>query len=144
MNCCGGICEGRRRILLRLAYEKGHGVRQDDTQAVRWYRKAAKQGVSDAQFLLGYMYAFGRAVPKDDTQAVAWWRKAAEQGMSKAQFNARDILGFGAFLERNGARCLCLQGRPVRLAHLNRISAFGKLLSKFLGPAASVRKSEAG
>ena len=44
------------------------------------YRKAADQGLADAQDNLGDMYADGRGVAKDDAQAVAWYRKAADQG----------------------------------------------------------------
>ncbi|WP_232842167.1 hypothetical protein [Rodentibacter haemolyticus] len=31
-------------------------MKQDDTQAVYWYQKAAEQGVADAQVNLGLMY----------------------------------------------------------------------------------------
>ena len=38
---------------LGVMYENGHGVEQDDEQAVFWYRKAAEQGYADAQYNLG-------------------------------------------------------------------------------------------
>ena len=50
-------------------------------------RKAAEQGLADAQFNLGNMYAKGEGVPKDAGKGVAWYRKAAEQGLAGAQFN---------------------------------------------------------
>ena len=37
-------------------YESGHGVEQDDEQAVFWYRKAAEQGYANAQNNLGRWY----------------------------------------------------------------------------------------
>ena len=40
-------------------YYQGHGVPQDDAQAIAWYRKAADQGNADAQNNLGSMYAPG-------------------------------------------------------------------------------------
>ena len=40
---------------LGVMYEHGEGVRQDYAEAVRWYRKAAEQGDSDAQHNLGGM-----------------------------------------------------------------------------------------
>ena len=65
-------------------YAGGRGVPQDDTEAVKWLRKAAEQGDADAQFGLGLMYAGGRGVPKDDVQAYAWYNIASAQGNASA------------------------------------------------------------
>ncbi|HHF3780583.1 TPA: tetratricopeptide repeat protein, partial [Haemophilus influenzae] len=51
---------------LGLMYSKGQGVKQDDFEAVKWYRKAAEQGHAKAQYNLGNMYANGRGVKQDD------------------------------------------------------------------------------
>jgi TPR repeat protein len=40
-------------------YDTGNGVRQDDAEALKWYRKAAEQGSAPAQDSLGEMYARG-------------------------------------------------------------------------------------
>ncbi len=56
-------------------------------EAVKWYRLAAEQGLSDAQFNLGVCYKNGIEVEKDVKEAIKWYRLAAEQGVSKAQFN---------------------------------------------------------
>jgi len=56
-------------------------------QAVQWYRKAADQDHSLAQFNLGMMHAKGHGVSKDDAEAAAWFQKAARQGDAAAQFN---------------------------------------------------------
>ena len=68
-------------------YAAGEGVLQDDTEAVKWYRKAAEQGHARAQNNLGWMYENGLGVPQDDTEAVKWYRKAAEQGYAEAQLS---------------------------------------------------------
>ncbi len=67
------------------AYNRG-----DYATALREYRKAAEQGVADAQFNLGLMYGNGHGVPQDYAKALQWYRKAAEQGDAEAQYN----LGF--------------------------------------------------
>ena len=72
---------------LGVRYDNGRGVRQDDSEAVRWYRLAADQGHAVAQFNLGVMYANGRGVPQDDTEAVLWYRLAADRGDADAQNN---------------------------------------------------------
>jgi TPR repeat protein len=33
-------------------YETGHGVAQSDAEAMKWYKKAARQGDKDAQYAL--------------------------------------------------------------------------------------------
>ena len=65
-------------------YANGRGVKQDDVEAVKWYRKVAEQGNVYAQFNLGLMYDNGQGVKQDDVEAVKWYRKAAEQGHAKA------------------------------------------------------------
>jgi uncharacterized protein len=39
-------------------------------EAVKWYRKAAEQGVALAQFNLGGMYDNGHGVPRDHAEAM--------------------------------------------------------------------------
>ena len=68
-------------------YSKGQGVHQDYKEAVLWYRKAAEQGHSGAQYNLGIMYDEGQGVPQDYKEAVKWTRLAAEQGHSGAQYH---------------------------------------------------------
>jgi TPR repeat protein len=57
----------------------GHGVTQDYTEALKWFRKAADQGEAKAQANLGKMYAMGHGVLQDYAPALAWFRKAADQ-----------------------------------------------------------------
>lgn len=62
--------------------------KKDLKQAVEWYRKAAEQGHSDAQYMLGRCYEEGMSfagIKKDFEQAANWYRKAAEQGHASAQ-----------------------------------------------------------
>ena len=66
-------------------YAHGHGVPQDQTEAVKWFRLAADQGHVSAQFNLGVSYADGLGVPQDDVEAVKWFRLAADQGYAAAQ-----------------------------------------------------------
>ena len=74
------------QLVLGNMYASERGVKQDDVEAVKWYRKAAEQGDAAAQLKLGAMYDTGRGVKQDDFEAVNWYRKAAEQGYAPAQF----------------------------------------------------------
>ena len=74
-----------------VMYAHGKGVPEIDTEAARWYRKAAEQGDADAQSNLGGMYAFGRGVPENSIKAYVWWSMAKTQGAEVAKGNL-DIL----------------------------------------------------
>ena len=39
-----------------IIYDNGHGVQEDNYEAVQWYRRAAMQGDSFAQSMLGHLY----------------------------------------------------------------------------------------
>ena len=62
-------------------------VLQDHSEALIWYKLAAKQGSAAAQFNLGMIYQKGEGVLRDDTEAIYWYQLAAELGNSTAQFN---------------------------------------------------------
>jgi TPR repeat protein len=63
----------------------GRGVPQDQAEAARWYRFAARRGEPIAQHNLGYLYAHGRGVERDLVEAARWFRASAEQGYVQAQ-----------------------------------------------------------
>jgi hypothetical protein len=62
-------------------YRQGEGVPKDYSQAMAWYRKAAKHGSAGAQIGLGFMYHLGQGVPKDYSQAYMWYNLGAAQGI---------------------------------------------------------------
>ena len=65
----------------------GVGVKQDDIQALKWFKKAANQSHSRAQYNLGTMYENGKGVKQDYNQAIKWWCVASEQGHYGAEYN---------------------------------------------------------
>ena len=65
---------------LGMMYDKGEGVKQDDVEAVKWYRQAAEQGYAKAQYNLGVMYYQGEGVRQDKGQAKEWFGKACDNG----------------------------------------------------------------
>jgi uncharacterized protein len=60
-------------------YYSGEGVSQDDSEAVKWYRKAAEQGHAEAQLNLVEIYSYGEGVQQDFEEVANWHRKATEQ-----------------------------------------------------------------
>ena len=53
--------------------------------AAQWYKEAADNGKSDAQYILGLFYSHGAGVPKDTAKAAEYFTKAAEQGHKDAK-----------------------------------------------------------
>ncbi len=76
---------------LGLMYRRGHGVLQDNQQAVDWYRKAAKQGDASAQSNLGLMYSNGTSVTQDFWTAVDWYRLELHRYVDDSARSARAI-----------------------------------------------------
>ncbi|NLW66839.1 MAG: sel1 repeat family protein, partial [Bacteriovoracaceae bacterium] len=61
------------QLFVGFLYETGQGVRQDYSEAVRWYRKAAEQGNTIAQIQLGNMYRLGKGVSQSYVMAYLWY-----------------------------------------------------------------------
>lgn len=51
------------------------------------YRKAAEQGLAEAQYLLGFIHDKGKEKEQNLRKAKKWYKKAAKEGHIEAQFN---------------------------------------------------------
>ena len=72
--------DAKSQFAIAEMYRQGQGARQDDRQAVGWYRRAAEQGLPGAEFRLALAYQTGQGVRRDDRQAEIWYAKAASEG----------------------------------------------------------------
>ncbi len=71
------------QFALGARYATGEEVKQDYTEAVRWFTLAAEQGHILAQATLGAYYWAGRGVPQDLTKAY-YWSVLAQAGGDQA------------------------------------------------------------
>ena len=95
-------------------YYYGFGVPKDYAEAVKWFRLAAEQGYTDAQFFLGLVYQDGKGVLQDNVMAHMWYNITSANGdaiagglrdeiakemtsadISKAQAMARECMNSG-------------------------------------------------
>ncbi len=60
-----------------------------------WLIRAAEEGVTEAQFILGNGYYTGIGITQDHKAAAIWFAKAAEQGHVQAQFLLANCYGLG-------------------------------------------------
>lgn len=88
-------------IIGDIYYRSDTGFPKDSVQAVFWWRKAAEQGQTNAQFNLAAMYATGDGVPKDLVMAYKWVTLAAEQGHADAQFHLAAMYATGDGVPRD-------------------------------------------
>ena len=78
------------------------------SKAIKWYKKAARQGHKFAQYNLGVCYANSRGVTEDCGVAAVWYSKAAEQGHAGARNNLGLLYLEGKGVDKNYATALDL------------------------------------
>jgi len=67
------------------------GIEVNHTEAAKWYKLAAEQGHSDAQYLFGHMLEFGYGdIDKNLEEAFKWYERAAERGNDDSQRKLAD------------------------------------------------------
>jgi hypothetical protein len=81
---------------LGMLYEQGKGVKKDLPSAAKWHTRAAKAGLADAQFALGYLLEKGTANgtvldTPDFVDALHWYSRSANQGFGPAQQNLAQL-----------------------------------------------------
>ena len=83
-------------------YFNGDGVEQSFEEAVKWYEKAAEQGLAEAQINLAEAYFFGGCgLEENKEKACECIMKAAEQGDAEAQYIIGRFFMNGIVLEKN-------------------------------------------
>ena len=101
----GGNVESQ--VTLGDAYFTGTmGLKVNPVEAVKWYRKAAEQNDSDAQYQLAFCYHQGKGVKKNDQEAARWCRKAAEQNMPDAQYGLGRCYANGEGVAKDAAEAV--------------------------------------
>lgn len=80
--------DAESQFRLGLQYREGMEVAQSDTEAAKYFRRAAELGHVGAQYILGRCYEEGKGVAKDDAEAAKWFLKAAEKGDIFCQYLA--------------------------------------------------------
>ncbi|TPX33919.1 hypothetical protein SmJEL517_g03367 [Synchytrium microbalum] len=65
-------------------YLNGTGVEESASEALKWYRLAAKENNPIAQGNVGWMYYHGKGVQQSYSEARWWIQLAAEQGNEDA------------------------------------------------------------
>lgn len=69
---------GHKKAQYRIGrcYDKGHGVEEDNDEAVKWYLKSANQGYYKAEYQMARAYIKGKSVTASSKKAKEWVKKA--------------------------------------------------------------------
>ena len=71
--------------LLYAEGDKRHAIKQDQSEAVRWFTRAAKHGSMAAQYKLALLYWNGHGVTKNANKAYFWALRARAAGQEGSQ-----------------------------------------------------------
>ena len=115
------------QALVGRMYADGRGVRQDNTEAVRWFRHAAEQGHDLAQAELGFRHLLEIAVPRDDIEAARWVRWVAERGNDFAQDRLGVIYDEGKGVTQDYAEAVRWFRRAAEQGNARAQHALGKM-----------------
>lgn len=96
----------KAQLLLGLMYSDGLGVKRNNAEALKWFRKAGEQDHISAFYNLYEMYRCGKGVKKDNSEAVKWLRKAGEQGDYFALMELVDIYRKGRRVKKDNTEVL--------------------------------------
>lgn len=92
------------QVTLGIMYDYGHGVKRDPGEALKWYIKAAKQGIPVVQHDVGVKYFQGAGVERDYLEAAKWWEQSANAGLADSQFNLGLLYYRGLGVEKNNEK----------------------------------------
>jgi len=118
---------------LGLMYRFGRGVDENNSTALEWYRKAAKQGHADAQNNLGWMYRNGEGVDQNDSTALEWFLKAAGQGHAHAQNSLGLMYANGRGVNKNDSTAVEWYRKAAEQGYANAQNNLGVMYANGRG-----------
>ncbi|HHF5435425.1 TPA: tetratricopeptide repeat protein [Haemophilus influenzae] len=75
--------DGVAQAMLAALYKNGDGVKENKTEAIKWYQKAAENNNSRAQAIVGLAYMGGIGVKQNFATAKKWFGKACDNKEQK-------------------------------------------------------------
>lgn len=72
------VPEENKMYPIYVPVKTGLVFKQSYSEAIKWYKKAAKKNEDYAEYRLGYMYKYGIGTPKNNKKAFMWLTKASQ------------------------------------------------------------------
>jgi len=141
--------DAKSQMELADKFMAGHVVPKDESSALFWYEKAARQGDARAQYLAGWCYVKGVGTPVNVAAGKRWMEMSAEKGNADAQF-ALGLIGLAEGENPAGSRKLVEQASASGNANARQWLAenpeYGTKKKKIVKPASKkpLAKREGG
>jgi len=74
----------------------GNKVKKNIKEAIKWYKRAVKNGNIDAKYNIAVIYEQGKDVEIDYAKAAQWFLSAAKDGHIDSQYNIANMYAKGA------------------------------------------------
>ncbi len=109
-------------------------------KAVKFYRKAAKEGYAPAQYKLANSYHFGYSgFPKDYGKAYYWYQQASNQGHAKSARRIGYMYDHGNGFERNIEKALYWHKLAFKRGNKNSQADMLRLKSELYKKSKSIK-----
>jgi TPR repeat protein len=108
----------KAQIRVAFAFQTGEVVKQDFSEARKWFLKAAEAGHPIAEHHLGVMFYSGMGGERSPVEALKWFERAAAAGLAEAQFNAALMCESGSGIAKTSAKHLSCMDRQRRTGTL--------------------------
>ena len=87
-----GLGNAKAKMYLCRLYQQSDGELKNADLAYQWCKRAAVDGLDEAQFELGVMYLEGVGTQQNDDQALEWIFRASLQGHEQAERLMNEIM----------------------------------------------------
>ena len=119
-----------------LLWAKGYEGRQSYTEALKWWREAARRGYTVAMNNIGLAYANGNGVEQNYAEAFKWWHQSAFLGNAWAMNNVGDLYENGIGVQRNLMMAMtwyqsaAAEGEPMAMYNIGVLYESGNGVSR--------------
>ena len=121
------------QTLMGMSYELGQGVNKDSTEAVKWYRRAALQGNSEAQYRF-----WNIEPPADRGEAIEFLHQAGVNGHVQAQLKLGLLYLNGFTVRRDQAESVKWYERAAKQGNSEGQRNIANFLNKSNFPESAV------
>lgn len=127
------------QVNLGYLYARGHGVAENQQEALRLYLLSAKQGNPEGMNAVGFKYRYGSGVAVDLPRAMHWFCRAAVLGDPRGLNNLGLVYAEGAGVTRDVGEARRLWRQAADRGNPNAMANLGRSL---FGPEAPIDKEE--
>lgn len=122
------------QTLMGISYELGQGVNKDSAEAVKWYRRAALQGNSEAQYRF-----WNLEPPAEGSEAIKFLHRAGLNGHVKAQLKLGFLYLNGFTVKQDQNESIKWYERAAKQGNSEGQRTMALFLDKFNFPEAAAK-----